>query len=87
MPQKGEFKSPIESAEKAFNRAISITDSFTCDFALYMMGGQIRCARKSSSCYERRINKFKNALIGVYRRDVDYSLIKQDIEAYYEIFN
>ncbi len=87
MAKKGEYKQPIETAAQAFQRAMSITDSFTCGFALYMMAGQIRCARKSSSCYENRIDKFKNALIGVYDRDIDYSLIRQDIDAYYEIFN
>ena len=86
MAQKGEYKKPIESAELAFQRAMSITDSFTCGFALYMMAGQIRCARKSSKCYEKRVELFKHAIIGVYDRDVDYSLIRQDIDAYYEMF-
>lgn len=86
MAQKGEFKPPIESASQAFARTMDNIDSIECGFALYMIAGQVRCMRESAKCFKSRIETFKNALIGVYTEDVDVRVIKQDIDAYYEIF-
>jgi hypothetical protein len=83
MAQKCEYKKPIETSCQAFARAMNITDSVECNFALYMMAGQIRCARSSSECFNDRLEKFKNALIGVYTKDVDVRIIRDDIDEYY----
>lgn len=87
MAQKGEYKPPIESSYAAYLRAMALLDEVNCGFALYMVSGRVRCSRESSHGYHMRVNKFKDALIGVYTEDVDTRLIKQDIDAYYEIFN
>lgn len=86
MAQKGEYKQPIETSSKAFTRVMGIIDSIECGFALYMIAGQIRCIRESSKGYCKRVDKFKNALVGVYTEDADVRNIKKDIDAYYEIF-
>jgi len=86
MAQKGQYKKPIEDSSKAFLRAISLTESLECDFALYMIAGRVRCIRGSSKSYKNRVDEFKNSLIGVYSQGIDVRFIQQDINAFYEVF-
>jgi hypothetical protein len=84
MAKKGEFRPPAYPLREAFERATDIIYGTNCAVAVFMVGGRITTAKKTSEAYERRVALLANHLIGVYDQGADARVVMDDLREFYK---
>ena len=75
----------LEDLDDSINRASGIHCRADEPYALYFFSGRIASVAASSPHFNYRVGKdINNHVIGIYKTNVDFRLIVEDIEFFYQ---
>lgn len=84
MASKGQFKRPVLPLNESCEMVMRAIERSSDGVAVFMLGGQVKCVRKTAAEFNTKTKVLASNLVGVYNLGFDHSSLRADLEVFYK---